>query len=111
MGIKLSEITSGVRPVAVTRAGVTINVVYRLAARTIEGADGERQEGESPYALARAIQRLVVSWDLTDDLDAPIPLEATVLEQQVPVPWLRAILDDVYEDDGVGEAESSSDAS
>lgn len=111
MGIRLSEITSGTRPVAVTRGGVTINVVYKLAARTIEGLDGVAEDGESEYALARSLQRLLVSWDLEADDGTLIPITADSLDREVPAPWLRAILDDIYGDDGLGEVVSNSDGS
>lgn len=110
MGIKLSEIVAGSRTIPVVFGTATINVTYRLKNRTLEHEVSDAAEGESEYFLVRQLTRLVESWDIEADDGTVLPIDADVIEKELPIPLVRKILHTVWGDDGVGEAEGNSSA-
>lgn len=103
MGVKLSELASGLRTVPVRFGSQTFTVTYRLA---------ERLPGHTVLLtdeVVPVVARLVESWSLVTDKGKPLPVDEDTLHR-VPVPVLRAIFYAVVGDNGLGEAASSSDA-
>jgi len=103
-GVRLSEITSGLRTIKVPFGSLTISVTYRMSERT-----PAKVNEEFSLVVIDNLVRWVDSWDIVDDDDQPVPITEEGLSQ-VPYPVLKAIFHHVAQDNGLGEAASSSDA-
>lgn len=103
MGIRLSEIRARLRTIPVKWGDESFNVTYRLGERTMGAGAGDE-------TTRLWLSRVLESWDILDDDGTPVPVtDETVAD--IPIPILNAVMAAIYGDDGVGEAESNSDAS
>lgn len=110
---KLAQILRDQRAVQVDLGdGETLNVTYRPGAVTPAQHDATIdlvERGRGPAALARSLADSLLTWDLTDDNDAPYPLDEAHL-RELPSGFLRKIFDAIQSDLGPNQKRSGESA-
>lgn len=114
--MRISDAVSPARPIVVPFVGATLNVEYRPMSYTPEQLDkmqAEAAKAKDPKAavagMVDQMVQLIVSWDLTDNADQPIPVTTEAL-RGVPLNVFTEVMRAVGRDQTSGEAGSSSAA-
>lgn len=105
MPVRLSDLVSDTRDLAIKIAGETLNVTYRPSAYTPELEDatqGNFERNRSSGAAAAMLAGLLVEWDLVDDDGEVIEIEVESL-RTVPAEVLFAILAEIIDDLQIGK--------
>lgn len=76
--------------------GVKIALEWTIAALTGDVVQDLVDNEESPKALARVLANIVTKWDLTDDKDKVLPLDADTLVG-LPLELLNQMMSDMKE--------------
>ncbi len=94
--MRISQAVAEEKPLAVDFKGATLNVVYRPLTYTVREMDalGESKDTER---IIKTMLRLLVSWDLTDENDTPVPIETEPL-RDVPTHIFTGIIKAVGKD-------------
>lgn len=96
MAIKTGKLSGGIpMPGKIQFIGDTCNFVFDVSKWDDELSEWAKQpEEEREGSLLRGIlERLLLSWDVLDDHDQPIPTtEAAMVQYHLPTPFLNAIL-------------------
>lgn len=100
--MKLSDLTKDLKKIAVVyktaAKDFTIEIEYRTQAVTV-GFLSDLQDTFGVDRVVYQIEKIVASWDLTDDNDRVIPLTAEAIKKHgVPVYLLSSIIEAVAQD-------------
>jgi len=100
MPVRIGKLSANTATVAVEIDGETLNVVYRPSGLTPETEDRlqemvkEQRGGASLIVLLREI---LVSWDLLDDNDQPLPVDERTL-RGLPITLLSRVAEAISDD-------------
>jgi len=111
--VKLSEAKSDLKPLDVTfDSGAVLHIEYRSPEYTpFEMAKIVDKTNPDPTRIIGMIQKVVESWDLTDDNEVPIPLTVDGIGENVGIGILRKVMEAIGADQmPSGEAPGASDA-
>ncbi len=95
--MKISQATAEEKPLAVKFGEATLNVVYRPLTYTVTELE-KMEAGDARAAqVVDSMLRLLVSWDLTDEDENPVPLTEEAL-REVPTHIFTGIMQAVGKD-------------
>lgn len=78
---------------------VEINFTYKLSSMGIDLDDWLAEHAEDREYNMGWLERLLTTWDLTDDDGKPLPTTAAAMEEYgIPTPVIRMMLNACYED-------------
>jgi hypothetical protein len=77
--VKISQATADSKPCSATFGENVLNFVYRPLTYTVAEMEAMQEDTPRPGAIIESMMKLLVSWDLTDEDDVVIPLEADAL--------------------------------
>lgn len=100
MPIRLSELTSDERTIAVEIGEELLTVTYRPGGYTPEVEDAMRSQNEKNRpgnGLAAALSRLVMEWDLTEDNGEAVEISLERL-RKLPVEFLTRVTNAITTD-------------
>ena len=108
--MRLSDAKSEAKPLVVDfGGGAVLNIKYRVPEYTPNQAAALMADAnKDPRRMADMVVRVVAEWDLTDDDDEPIALEAASIAEHVHLGILGKIMGAVNEDQMPGEAGATS---
>lgn len=106
MSVSITALKGASRSVPVEFGDVTLSVSYRLGAINRELMAWIEAHGEDDASGFHLLEKVLSSWDLTDEQGQPIPVTAeAMLGHGVPDTFLVAALKAVMRDAGVGDDE------
>jgi len=100
--MRLSDLTKDLKKIAVVYKTAakefTVEIEYRTQAVTV-GFLSEMQELVGVKRVVYQIEKVISSWDLTDDNDKVIPVTAEAIEKNgIPIYLLSSMLDAIAQD-------------
>lgn len=104
MGASLSDLLRDEAECEVAYGNLTINIKYRPGAYTPEAV---AEFSASKNVLSDFVQRVVVSWDITDDEGHMLPIEAA---DKLPVALLGEMVDAINRNMSGKAKDANSDA-
>lgn len=95
--MKISQATAVEKALPVPFGDATLNVSYRPLTYTVTELE-KMETGDAKAAqIIDSMLRLLVSWDLTDEFDQPVPLTADAL-REIPTHIFTGIMQAVGKD-------------
>ncbi len=107
--MRMSQATVPARTMAVHFDGGDLTVEYRPASYTVRELDALQEDSKNTKRIVESMLRTLVSWDLTDEADRPVPLQTEPL-MDVPTPVFVQIMKAMQVDQSAGEADAPSAA-
>jgi len=104
MPLSIKKMQEEVRTITFRFLSEDVKVTYRLGAMGANLSDWVKDHGSDTGALRDMVEKVVTSWDVTDEDGTVIPATRAAIEQyDIPTPFLNAVFEAVYADATPGE--------